>query len=186
MRLFAAVELPDAERRRLGRRVSDLRSRFPPAAWVRPENLHATLAFVGEAGPEAADTASAALAPACAQRAPISAATGGVGAFPERGPLRVIWIALEPVAALAGLAGAVRAALAAAGVPFDERSFQAHVTLARARAPWAAPWRERLAPLAAEPARFEVREVVLLASELAPGGSIYRRVAALPLEGSAA
>ncbi|KAB2953508.1 MAG: hypothetical protein F9K18_14150, partial [Thermoanaerobaculia bacterium] len=59
VRLFAAVELPDAERRRLGRRVSDLRSRFPPAAWVRPENLHATLAFVGEAGPEAADTASA-------------------------------------------------------------------------------------------------------------------------------
>jgi 2'-5' RNA ligase len=181
--MFAAVELPEAVRDRLGRRVAAACSRFPAASWVKPGNLHATLAFVGEAEASEAATASEALARACARRPPIAAATAGVGVFPERGPVRVIWIALEPAGALEELAGAVRDELSGAGVRFDERPFQAHVTLARARSPWPATWRERLAPLAGEAAGFEVREAVLLASELAPGGSIYRRVAACPLEG---
>lgn len=186
MRLFVAVELPEAVRGSLGRRVAAARARFPAASWVRPENLHVTLAFVGEAAPEVAASAGAGLAPACAQRAPIAASTAAVGVFPERGPVRVVWVALEPAAALEELAGATRAALAAAGVPFDERPFRAHVTLARARTPWPPAWRERLAPLAATAESFELREVALLASELAPGGSIYRRVGAFPLEGCAA
>jgi len=186
VRLFAAVELPGPVRLGLGRRVERARSRFPSASWVKPENLHATLAYVGEAGEAEVAAARAALLPACAAQAPIAAATGGAGAFPERGPVRVIWIALEPAAALSELAAVARGALATAGVRFDERPFQAHVTIARARSPWPASWRDGLAPLAADPAAFAIAEVVLLDSELAPGGSIYRRVAVFPLEARAA
>jgi 2'-5' RNA ligase len=181
VRLFVAVELPEPARLGVGRLVARARSRFPPASWVKPGNLHATLAFVGEAGAEEVAAASAGLLPACAAQAPIAAATAGTGAFPPRGPVRVVWIALEPAAGLAALAGVARGALASAGLRFDERPFQAHVTIARARSPWPPAWREELPPLAAESLEFALEEVVLLDSELAPGGSIYRRVAAFPL-----
>lgn len=44
MRLFIAIELPDDLKAALGR----LRVDVPGARWVQPEQLHLTLAFLGE------------------------------------------------------------------------------------------------------------------------------------------
>jgi 2'-5' RNA ligase len=181
VRSFVAAELPAPVRGALERAAAPARERFPPASWVRAANLHLTLAFLGELEPGRLPEVRSALSGALARQAPLAVRTAGIGAFPERGPLRVVWIALEPAAALAALAGAAREALRAIGVGFDAKRFSAHVTLARPRAPWPPALRARLAKLAPEPAGFELREVALLASRLEAAGSVYEPLARFAL-----
>lgn len=186
MRLFVAVELPEPIRRRLGQRIEQRRGGFPRASWVRPENLHLTLAFLGEVDPDRLPELTAALAGPVAACSSFAARTAAAGAFPEQGSMRVVWIGLEPGAELAALAARIREAVAGVGLPGDEKPFQPHVTLARCRVRWPAGARENLSTLAPEPMPFAVTEAVLVESELAPGGSRYRQVASFPLAAGAA
>lgn len=187
MRLFAAVELPEAARRRIAAHAAGERAGLPPAGWVRAEAIHLTLAFFGEVEAERAAGLAAALRAGAGTQAPFEARLAGAGGFPPRGPVRVVWLGVEPAAALGALAEAVRTAAAAASFAFDDKPFAPHVTLARCRNPWPAPLRERLerlAPPAAE--AWPVRRAVLVESELAPGGPRYRTLAELPLAEAAA
>jgi 2'-5' RNA ligase len=180
VRLFAALELDAAVRRAIAERIAAERDALPPAAWVREANLHLTLAFFGEVAPERVDSLAAALAAAAAASPRLALRSAAAGAFPPRGAVRVVWLALEPAAALGELAARLREATARLAVPFDAKPFRSHVTLARCRRPWPAATRERLAGLAPpEPARFVANGAALVASELAPGGSGYRTVARL-------
>ena len=48
MRLFVALEIPAAVRENLAGLIRDLRAIAPQPKWVRAENLHITLKFIGE------------------------------------------------------------------------------------------------------------------------------------------
>ena len=187
MRLFAAVELPEPARRLVLAHVGGVRRDLPSAARVRAEALHLTLVFFGDVATESAGGLAAALAAGARSCAQFTARLAGAGGFPPRGPVRVAWLGVEPAEALGALAAAVRAAAAAAGFAFDAKPFAPHVTLARCRSPWPAPWRDRLARLAPEePVAWPVRRALLVESALAPGGARYSTVAELPLAGEAA
>ena len=49
-RVFIAADISDELRRRAAAHIGDLRSRYPQKgiSWVRAENLHLTLRFLGE------------------------------------------------------------------------------------------------------------------------------------------
>jgi len=181
VRLFVAVEVPAELRALLAERVERLREHLPRSSWVRAENLHLSLAFLGEVAANRVPDLERRLAEQIAGFPAFDAWTGAAGAFPERGPLRVIWIGLEPESALAELADAARGAIAAARVDLDDKPFRAHVTLARARTPWPPRWRERIAALAPARERFEVRSVSLVESVLGAGGARYRACAEIRL-----
>ena len=56
MRLFVALEIPTAVRDNLAAQIKELRNLTTKVAdrrprWVRPENLHVTLKFIGEVAP---------------------------------------------------------------------------------------------------------------------------------------
>jgi len=55
VRLFVALELPDALRRAAGERVAAEHPRLPAARWTHPDNLHLTLVFLGEVEEAAVD-----------------------------------------------------------------------------------------------------------------------------------
>ena len=181
MRLFAAVDLPAEVRRAVAELAAGARSALPPAAWVRPENLHLTLVFLGDVDAARLPDLGRALGAACGGRRAFAAETAAPGAFPPRGPVRVLWLGLEPADDLGALSEGLRAALEGNGFAFDRKPFRAHVTLARARTPWPAAARERIAALASARRRFDVSEAVLFESELTPGGSRYTARARLPL-----
>src|SRR5216684_870958 len=48
MRVFVALEIPSAVRENLAALLESLRAVSPQTRWVRPENLHVTLKFIGE------------------------------------------------------------------------------------------------------------------------------------------
>jgi 2'-5' RNA ligase len=177
MRLFVAVELPEPLRQSIAV-AGTRRDGWPPASWVRAENLHLTLAFVGEVDEARIGGLEAALRRHAAGAAPFSARTAAAGAFPSQGALRVVWLGLEPTVDFAGLARLARAACAEAALPFDEKPFAPHLTLARCKPPWPAATRERLAKLAPRrPLELEIGAIAIVASELGPSGPRYTRQA---------
>lgn len=136
------------------------------------ENLHLTLAFLGEvASPRIA--VLQAIGAAAASAVPAFGLTlDRVGMF--RGS-EIAWAGASTVpAALALLVSELGDAVAAQGFALDPRPFQVHVTLARrCRKP---PSVSRAVSIA-----WPVARLVLNASKLAPHGPRYRELGAWPL-----
>jgi 2'-5' RNA ligase len=183
MRLFVAVHMPDGVRERLAAAQERLRAVRADVSWVRPGNIHLTLKFLGEVGPEKLDDIRAALRPPAAQSTPFEAVVAGVGSFGGRVP-RVLWAGVaEGAEALAALAGRVDGALSGIGFARETRPFAPHLTLGRVRSPRNAA--ELAAAVRAE-SRTEfgamgVTAFSLMDIRLDPTGSIYTAREAFPL-----
>lgn len=104
------------------------------AAWVPPPNLHVTLKFLGEVDVGLVSPLADALARVAATHGPMRVPVAGLGAFPERGAPRVLFLNVDvPGGPLVSLASAVEEALATLGFPRERRPFHGHVTLARVK-----------------------------------------------------
>lgn len=175
LRLFFAVPAPPEVRALAGdaqARLAGLRAALPS-----PEDLHVTLAFLGDADPGTVEALLGLGRRAAAGCAPFPLRTAGLGGFPRPAAARLLYLAFEPQPALAALAGRLREALREARVPFDPKPFRPHLTLARMKEPCDV---SALRPPAGA-LRFEVREAVLYRSHLSPRGSRYEALGACPL-----
>jgi len=182
MRLFAAIELPEAVKRAIAARVAEAKEGLPPAAWVRSRNLHLTLVFFGDVADERVGVLADVLRRGAAGSGALELRIATAGGFPRFGRVRVVWLAVEPTERLAALAASLRRAATEAAFDFDDKPFASHLTLARCRRPWPSSRRPELARLLPRPpVRFPAAEATLLASELTPDGARYRAVARLPL-----
>src|SRR5258706_1512230 len=82
MRLFVALEIPSTVRENLAALLKSLRTVSPQTRWVRPENLHVTLKFIGEV----AETKLAGIRGALARvrsEQPVALDFHGLGFFPN-------------------------------------------------------------------------------------------------------
>jgi 2'-5' RNA ligase len=184
VRSFVAVLLPDAVRARLAALTAEMRSRAPALAWVKADNLHLTLRFLGAVEPAALAWVEEAMHVAAASaKAPFTIELGGLGSFPARGGPQVVWAGVVLGGErLVALHAALEAALAARGMPGEGRAFHPHVTLARARERRGGA---RLAAVLGPGPRFgrlEVAALHLMRSDLGPGGSRYTVLAEAPLD----
>lgn len=187
LRVFCAVELPASVRERAAAHIADLRSRVPDVrgGWERPEKLHVTLKFLGEIEPARSAELLSAAERAARSVQPFELCLEGAGVFPPRGLPRVLWLGIADTSgALARLQQRLESECAAAGFQREDRPFHPHVTIARLRRPEGA---RRLGALHREkgfaPAAFSVNSLVVLRSELGPGGSRYTELARHPLTG---
>jgi 2'-5' RNA ligase len=146
--------------------------------WIDPQEWHLTLAFMGPTAEEEIPRLIEALNDVASNHAPFAIPTGGLGAFPSRREVRILWYGLaDRSRRLAELAIAVRIA-----VDCETASpFRAHLTLARARgdrgvAVPAATWK---VPMPA--GQLAVEELVLYRSHLGEGPARYEILAAAPL-----
>lgn len=174
MRLFVAVDLPAFLRQEIGRRQAKLRRELPPARWVRPEGIHATLKFLGEQGDDLPGRLGSILAGPAASLAPVEVVPEGAGFFPDPRRPRVGWLGAR-ADGLAAWAAAVEDAAAAVGIARERRPFSLHLTLVRLERPWPdAAVRRFLDDVSSwrlEP--FTAVEMTLFRSELGPGGATY-------------
>ena len=116
-------------------------------SWVKPDNLHYTLRFLGEVGEDGARRAARGGAPRPRRAARAFDATlGALGAFPNARRARVIWLGMtEGGEPLVALARALERALARRGFDREaDKPFSAHLTLGRVREP-GPDWTEQLA-----------------------------------------
>jgi 2'-5' RNA ligase len=172
MRLFLAVFPPRAVQDAAAGVIDGLRKDRDGVSWVRRENLHYTLRFLGELGEDGARRAGAAAREAASAHAAFEASLDGPGAFPSAAKARVLWLGMrEGADLLVALARTLEQALRTRGFDRAERPFAPHLTIGRPRT--VADWAQRLESAPALDARFRVSELLLIESTLSPGGSRY-------------
>ena len=186
MRLFVALEIPAAVRDNLAAQIKELRDLSTKVAdkrprWVRPENLHVTLKFIGEVSPTKLDGILNALS-AIRSDTPIDLKFRGLGFFPNEQHPRVLWAGLDASADLTSLARDIDGALESQGIARERRAFTPHLTLARIEPPGL---HEKLrAAIKEKRARefgsFQTHEFHLIESKLKPSGAEYTTLATFP------
>ncbi len=168
MRLFFALWPPAKTAHALAQWTQEVMKQTGGSA-MHTENIHLTLAFLGEADPAKAHNA--------AQRV-----QGPRHALPIDHAHywrhnKIVWVGPQAMPlALAALASQLQGALRQHGFVLEEREFAAHVTLLRkARPPKSLP------PL--PKVEWPVNEVLLVRSRASPKGSTYEPVERFPLTG---
>jgi 2'-5' RNA ligase len=182
VRSFVAVLLPERVRTGLAAVSAELRGQTRGLAWVRADNLHLTLRFLGAIEPAMLEPVRQALVAATAAIPAFTVRLGGLGGFPSGRAPRVLWASVTAGSAELGtLYAALETALVARGLPGESRVFHPHVTLARARDPRGAGDLVRV--LGEGPPFGEVRvgAIHLMRSDLDPRGSRYSVLFDAPL-----
>lgn len=175
MRIFVAVPLPLDVKNQLGKLIDDWRKNGDKVGWVKKENLHLTLKFLGETSLDQVEPLKKGLAENLQGETAFGFSLSGAGAFPNLNRARVLWIGITGGKdKLAALAEKVEAATGPLGFPDEERGFSAHLTLGRVKdSRLSEGLLGKLRACTFEAKNVIVYEVVLFQSELAPGGSIY-------------
>lgn len=167
IRLFVALALPD----RVAESLLAIQSGVPGARWMKREQLHLTLRFIGEVDGRDANAIDEALASLSAPR--LTLELKGVGSFGGKNP-RALWAGVAANDALIHLQRKIESAIQRLGFPAEERKYTPHVTLARLRATPAGRVMDYLADHALYASGpFAADQFILYSSQTTPHGSIY-------------
>ncbi|HKB88979.1 MAG TPA: RNA 2',3'-cyclic phosphodiesterase [Opitutaceae bacterium] len=168
-RLFTAIALPDVVRDT----IAYLPAPVPGITWIPEDRLHLTLRFLGELPDDKVDLVIERLSPI--RIVPFVLPVEGLGTFPPKGPPRVIWVGIgKGHPRLHQLRQRTDDTLLTAGINFDVRTFNPHVTLGRC----SEPDPDLLASWLASRSRFEcppfrVNSFNLYSSDLTSPEPIY-------------
>jgi 2'-5' RNA ligase len=186
VRLFVAIDIPEAVRRALGELIARLRTESKGAKWVRPEAMHVTLKFIGEVEPAKVDAIRAALRAVHSER-DVEMNFRGLGFFPNERRPRVLWCGIAASPNLAMLAADVDGALKPLDIPAESRDFVPHLTLARFSVDRGGPGApDKLVCAADEMKSYDFgstreTEFHLIHSQLKPSGAEYTRLESFPI-----
>ena len=185
MRLFVAVNFPEKTKQFLGSVIRELRTAPSDARWVREENLHITLQFLGNVPVDQVNSVVSALNRSVAGTESFTLELKGAGVFPSAQRPKVLWVGVSGAAdALSRLQQRVQRELAALNFEPEKRRFSPHLTLARVKSPYGfSHVLERAEKLAGDLGgcgRMKVDSIELMQSILKPGGPQYFVLARVP------
>ena len=122
MRLFIAINLNDEMKDALMDIQDTMRTYGVRGKETPPENMHLTLAFIGEYDdPERVKEIVESI-----EIRPFEMSLSGIGAFGD-----LWWVGTNNSAPLMAVSRRLRRALAEAGIPFDRKKFSPHITIIR-------------------------------------------------------
>ena len=167
MRLFIAIQLNEEMRNLLGDIQDSYRRMAVRGNYTPAENLHLTLAFIGEY--DDPDKVLEALETVSFQ--PFRISLDRTGCFGD-----LHWAGIADSPQIDNLVKQIRHALANAGIPFDKKRFRAHITfLRRATFP-----RGAKTPFPGiKTANMLVEEIALMCSTRGKHGMIYTKIGAV-------
>src|SRR4029077_16233264 len=116
MRLFVALEIPSEVRENLTDLIKTLRAISPQTRWVRTENLHVTLKFIGEIPEVKVAVIREALAGVRREQG-VMLAVRGRGSFPAETRPRVFWAGIAASPNRRALADDIEKATESVGIP---------------------------------------------------------------------
>lgn len=178
MRAFLAIPMPDPVRDAL----EAVQEAMPLGRPSDPEQLHVTLAFLGEQPDDLIESAHHALT--TLRHPAFELQLRGLGTFGDRQPAS-LWAGIRDPAPLKSLRERLLPCLHGAGVVLERQRYRPHVTLARFNRTQGAD-HERLARFLARwegfpsPA-FRVESFGLYKSTLLKSGAVHEELAAYPL-----
>ena len=168
MRLFIAIPFDDEMKQELVRVQDQLYDCGLSGNYTKEENLHLTLAFIGEYGdPQKVEEILEGI-----RFDSFDIRLQGIGSFRD-----LYWAGFAKQPELMRLAQQVRRALGGHAIPFDRKNFRPHVTLVRK----AYFMNEEVTfPEDMSSAEMRVHEFVLMKSEFGKKGMIYTPIGVFP------
>jgi RNA 2',3'-cyclic 3'-phosphodiesterase len=181
---FFAVKIPEETKLLLKQKKEMLKEILPFSRWVHHEDLHITLAFLGNAPTEKLSIAVDNVRQALRQSQGFQLEINSLGIFGKIDTPRIFWVDTKESKELQAVRTKIYTACVEAGFQLESRPFKSHITLARK---WAGDqqfnknlldvWSE----LQPEPLSFKVNEVVLYQTHLDKTPK-YEAVKTYPLE----
>jgi len=179
MRCFIAIDIDERIQQALDRLQQQLQAkadiRKSDVKWVKPEQMHLTLKFLGEVKDQKIAELCNIVDKVAAKYTPFEVDVAKLGCF-GKNAARVLWVGIgEKNDTLLALQKDIDQALTAVGYPSEQRQFAGHLTLCRIRNPKAGRELTRLS------SKYEdlqlgsvfVESVCLYQSRLTPTGPVY-------------
>jgi 2'-5' RNA ligase len=199
VRSFIAIECPEGIKEAIQKIQQELKMAMDISSsinskvlsWVHPGGFHLTLKFLGQVDENRLSKVRERIGEVVASFSPFTIHIEGVGVFPSAKAPRVIWIGAKSVGDdLIQLQGRVEEVLDPLGFLRESRPFHPHLTLCRIKSErkeldfrlirdtlskWLAANQQKAC------GQFEAKEVLLMKSDLQPGGAVYTPLVVLKL-----
>ena len=161
MRLFIAINLSDAMKNALIRAQNEMYDHGVRGNFTKEENLHLTLAFIGEYP----DPGAVLDALENVSFTPFVLELQNIGCFGD-----LWWAGIKESAPLNANVLHIRASLGAAGIPFDKKRFSPHITLIQKA-------KGQIPGLQTKKAAMTVDSISLMRSDRGKNSMIYIEIA---------
>lgn len=134
MRSFIAVKISPAQREKLADLIRSLKKSGTDVKWVKPENLHVTLKFLGEVDEKGLPNIFDSLEKSLTNEQSFQFNLKDLGCFPNLHRPRVIWVGIEQgINSLKSLAGLIDDCMLGFGFEKEKRGFSPHLTIGRVK-----------------------------------------------------
>ena len=184
IRCFVALNLPPELKGRLAELEARLKEARADVSWVKPENIHLTLKFLGGVEETRIPLIKRAIQEGLRGGGPLVLSLAGLGVFPNPRSPRVIWVGVEgDTERMEKLQKRLEQALEGVGFPREARSFSPHMTLGRMRSRQGTAGLMELVERLGEyrAGSIEAESIELMRSQLHPAGAIYTILESFPL-----
>ena len=175
IRTFIALEIPEDLKETLSHIQQKFIQKTGGTRWVKPENIHLTLKFLGPTREDKVGEVCRVLEQTARGISRFTFNVSGLGAFPNTRNSKVIWAGIETDKQLFSFQEKLEDALSSVGFPREKRSFSAHLTLGRVKD---TRTRKDLRNILEEYSHvglggFEFSRVIFFRSDLQPSGPVY-------------
>jgi RNA 2',3'-cyclic 3'-phosphodiesterase len=175
-RLFVGIKIPQ----QLSQKLSSMQKGLINVRWIRPDDFHITLAFIGDTDHRAAAEVSAALQRIA--RPPLNIRVSGIDVFGGDKP-HALFAKVLPDDALIELQADIERLMRTCRVQVDKRKFIPHVTLARLKAVSSRDIADYLSLNGYFPTQsFSAESFELYSARASTGGGPYRIESSYPLK----
>ncbi|QTA38148.1 RNA 2',3'-cyclic phosphodiesterase [Thermosipho ferrireducens] len=183
MRTFIALDINNDVKQTANDTISKLMRMGFKASWVKPENMHLTLFFLGDVRESLIDNMAEHLNKRLAGFPSFSIEISGFGYFRFRNRPRVVFLKVVPSKALQTLYLEMRSELKKLKIPFDDQgNFVPHITLGRVKES-PEKWENLLKGITVPKILVAVDSFTIYSSTLTPRGPIYNWIYRSKFEG---
>lgn len=187
IRCFIAIHLASEVQKKISDYLLELREHTNDVRWIRSENIHLTLKFLGEIESSKAEKVKHSLYPISQEFSSFTLNISGSGCFPGRKRPRVFWLGMEQGKEnpLFVVHQWIENQLFKINFEKEKRRFSPHLTLGRVRARQMVDFSDLFQffdnnPFA--PIKFSVQYIYFMQSNLRPTGAEYQVIEKYPLK----
>ena len=175
MRSFISIEIPGDIRDHIGNYIAEINGALTGVKWVKPENIHLTIKFLGNIREKDVPGLRDCITGAAKEFEPFMLTMTNLGYFPNFSNPRIVWIGVDGgLDSLLDVFQYMETCLEEAGYDREERTFSPHLTIGRARRNSTIKVSGSVREF--EPISFKIDKIALMKSTLTPQGPVYESI----------
>jgi len=186
VRSFIAIEVPENIQKEVVSLMENISHDCAKVRWVKKENIHLTLIFLGEIAEDVIDQVKERMHTVSKNHKAFNMALQGTGVFPNFRRPRVLWVGVSPESEepIIHLARDLMNSLDF--LKIDERKdFAPHITFGRIKSVYdSVSLKSGIESISIKTEEFTAKEITLFKSVLKPDGAVYTPVTKFPLQPS--